>query len=122
MRELITYWTTNTHAAISRIEYQMNKAGHSLLIGLAVVALCQLLTIPVHPVVIVTAAAVLYWLAGFPESPLADHVHTAEHPVTHYTAKLLAGLLAPVLLVALVRPWVLVVWFVVYLPVLLFRL
>lgn len=121
LRELFTYWTTDNGAPYTRIEYQVNKAGHSLLIGLAIVGLLRLFHLHVDPLLMTIAAVIVYWSADW-WAPFADHKHTSDHPVAHFTAKLIMGMLAPVLLVSIDHPWWLVAWFVVYLPVLLFQL
>lgn len=106
------YWFGKNGYVTTRAEYQLNKVGHILVAGLIGPAL-----IGVRPLIPVTVAAILYWLAGY--TKLGDNRH-GRPTVVHGLAKLLVGLLAPVLVLG---DWCwLVAWCIVYAPVIIWRL
>lgn len=119
-KDLYVYWTTDNGAPYSRIEYQVNKAGHCLLISYLLVAVAALCGIRIDLLYTTLLVVLAYWSADW-WAPFADHKHTSDKPVIHFTAKLLIGLLACALILAQNHPWVLILWFILYLPVLLAR-
>lgn len=108
----VSYWLAKNGYVTTRAEYQLNKAGHTAIIGLAGYALT-----PLPLTVCLVLAAVGYFAAGY--TSLGDSRHGAPS-IEHGVAKLLIGLLPAVLAT---RDWrVLVGWAVCYAPVIWRRL